>query len=301
MIHFDGVHTQRSGPVLRGVDLSVEASRAVLVSGDSGAGKTTMLDLALGRATATQGTVSVFGRQVARLRQSSLMRLRRTIGFVPQTLALLDDRSAVYNVGLPLEIRALSRRVVRDRAMHMLAAVDLSEVADTPVRQLSQGQRQLIALARALITEPDILLADEPSAHLDNPGRDRLVELLAAACARGCALLITCNDNKVLSLGARFGWNHVELLDGVIRVVADRAAAAIAAIADLAAPDDTPASSSNAVELMNLADMANTLPFLPGPEPDDFESYELIIESESPDAEDVPPLSLLAAASGLIK
>jgi cell division transport system ATP-binding protein len=194
----------------------------VLLSGDTGAGKSVLLGMLHGAHEADDGTIEMFGRDLARLRRSSIALLRQCLGIVPADLALLDDRTALDNVALALEVRALPRREVRLRAAAALGAVGLACEVDVLIAELSLGERQRVALARAAVAEPEVILADEPSAHLDNAGRAMLIETLCAVQARGGAALVATCDHKLLAAGAHHGWRHVEISGGSLRVVAKR-------------------------------------------------------------------------------
>ena len=222
MLRFRDVHKAHTTPLLQGVDLCVDRGAVVLCAGAMGAGKTTLLELAFGRARADAGTIELFGRDLARLRRSSWTRMRRRLALVPQTLELLGDRSIRANLALPLQVRAEPRRVIRRRVTAMLQRVGMTAVADRPAGRLALGEQQLLALARALIARPELLLADEPTAHLDTRGCDVAIGLLRDAQSQGCSVLLTSNDTRVLHAGALLGWSHVELVEGAIQVVADR-------------------------------------------------------------------------------
>lgn len=233
----------------------------VLISGPTGSGKTTLMEFLYAAEIADSGTVEMFGRDVAKLRRSSLALLRKHIGVVPQRLALLDDRSALHNVALALEICAEPRQTMHTRAAEALGRVGLACEVDTPVHELSTGQKQLVAVARALVREPDILVADEPSTYLDETGREALMTLLDEGSRRGAAAVVATNDHKLLGAGAHFGWRHMELHEGILRMIADRKP-----MHDIGAGDGDTAS--------------------------DYESYELEVE------DNVVPFPLVAHAGG---
>lgn len=222
MLKLSAVHKHRPGLTLRDVDLSLQAGSAVLLSGPTGAGKSTLLALARGDILADAGAVEVLGRDLARLRTSSLARLRRRVGVVPQTLDLLPGRTVRENVALPLDIQALPKREIEARVSEMLEVMGLAELGARRAAGLSLGQAQLVAFARALVSAPSVLLADEPTAHLDNAGRELVIEMLGRACAYGCAALVASNDHKLLERGAHLGFSHVELADGTLQVIAER-------------------------------------------------------------------------------
>lgn len=219
MIQLQGVTKRCRGHnlVLDGVDLTVAEGDVVVVSGATGAGKSTLLGLVYAATVPDVGVVEVFGRNVAKLRRTSLALLRQRIGVVPEHLGLLPDRSALDNVALALEIRAESLRTMRARAAEALGEVGLGCDVDAPVRALSFGQRQLVALARALVRDPAVLIADEPSAHLDQAGCDTLVSRVCAGTSRGMASLLSSNDPRLLDAAEQHGWRRVELCGGTLR------------------------------------------------------------------------------------
>ncbi len=205
--------------LLRGVNLSLRAGEVLLIAGASGSGKTTLLDLVIGKATADAGTVKVFDRDVARLRASSIARLRRRIGMVPQEILLLEDETALANVALPLEILALPRNQIRARAVEALATVGLGHVAEEPVARLSSSQRRMVAFARAIVAEPAILLADEPMNDLDSIRKDELCSLIDELRGKNTACIVTTNDTQALGAAALCGWRHCELRGGTLHAL----------------------------------------------------------------------------------
>ena len=201
---------------LDGVSLSVEAGEVVMISGSSGDGKSTLLRLLYGAERADSGSVRVFGHNTARLRRSSVALLRRRIGIVPQDLQLLEERSALDNVALALQVRALPGRVVRAQAAEALAHMGLGDACDVRVRVLSHGERQRVAIARALVSKPLLLLLDEPTSHLSPPLVSTLIETITGLCTGDTSALIATTDRQVLACGSRRGWRHFELADGVL-------------------------------------------------------------------------------------
>lgn len=199
---------------LDGAELRVGAGEAVVVSGLSGAGKTTLIKLLYAAEFADAGVAKVFGHDIRRLRMSSIGLLRRRIGVVPQSLDLLCDRSALDNVALPLEVRAHNRKVARIRAAEVLGSCGMAPAADALVIQLSVGEQQRVAIARALVTEPSLLLLDEPTAHLDAVATAGLLGLLDAQLERKATLLVVSNDPRLLDAAATRGWRRLELSDG---------------------------------------------------------------------------------------
>lgn len=200
--------------ILDGAFIHVDGGQVVLISGPSGIGKTTLLSLLGGFTVADEGEVKVFGHDVARMRASSTALLRRKIAFVPQELELVDDLSAIANVRLALEVCGAPRRVAKRRAAEALAAVDLAEFIDRPVCSLSTGQRRRVCLARGLVRDADLFVADEPSNDLDGERVLRLVDLVDAMREEGKAIVMATNDPRLLTHSQQSGWRHLDLCQG---------------------------------------------------------------------------------------
>jgi cell division transport system ATP-binding protein len=215
MIRLDGVWKSFAGaPALRGVSLSVGAGDAVLLTGPSGAGKTTLLRLIFAAERPDRGELAVAGRSLGRLSDASIPYVRRNIGVVFQDFKLLGERSARDNVAMPLQILGLSPKEVRARAETALDAVGLAGRCDARAATLSGGEQQRVAVARAIVGEPTILLGDEPTGNLD-PQRSRdLLELLEAIHQRGTTLLLATHDPAVVDFGVAHGWRCARLVEG---------------------------------------------------------------------------------------
>jgi cell division transport system ATP-binding protein len=222
MIVLDGVTKRygRHGEVLAldDVSLTVEEGAFVLLTGPSGAGKSTLLKLIFAAEQPDAGVVSLFGRDISRLRRSSIPYLRRNVGVVFQDFKLLPERTALENVAMALEIRALPRRAMRDRAADTLAAVGLAWKLDARPRQLSAGEQQRVAIARALVGEPAILLADEPTGNLDPDLTRDLLLLFADVHRRGTTILLATHDLQIMLAGERAGLTRAHLTAGKMEV-----------------------------------------------------------------------------------
>lgn len=165
-------------PVLRGLSCSFPAGAITVVLGGSGSGKSTVLKLIGGLITAQKGSVDVAGRSLVGLRESELYGVRRRLGMMFQNGALLDSKSVFDNLAFPLrEHSDLGESEIADRVHESLASVGLDDVDDLLPRELSGGMVKRVALARALVGHPDILLVDEPFSGLD-PLSTKLIEAL---------------------------------------------------------------------------------------------------------------------------
>jgi putative ABC transport system ATP-binding protein len=165
--------------VLNGVQLDIPAGDFLALMGPSGSGKTTLLNLIGGLDTPTGGDIEVGGASIGDLRGGALARWRsRHIGFVFQLYNLLPVLTAERNVELPLLLTSLSRAERRKRVAIALKVVGLSERARHYPRQLSGGQEQRVGIARAIVTDPTLLLCDEPTGDLDRKSGDEILELL---------------------------------------------------------------------------------------------------------------------------
>jgi cell division transport system ATP-binding protein len=186
----------------------------MLLTGPSGAGKSTLLKLIFAAERPDAGKISLFGRDISRLRRSSIPYLRRNVGVVFQDFKLLPERTALENVMMALEIRALPRREMRQKAADMLAAVGLAWKLEAKPRQLSAGEQQRVAIARALVGEPAILLADEPTGNLDPDLTRELLVLFADVHRRGTTIILATHDLTIMLAGERAGLARAHLTAG---------------------------------------------------------------------------------------
>ncbi len=165
--------------VLQGANLTVPAGDFVALMGPSGSGKTTLLNLIAGLDRPTEGSIVVAGERIDRMSSGQLARWRaRHIGFVFQLYNLLPVLTAAGNVELPLLVTGLSRRERKRHVATALAIVGLSDRAKHHPRQLSGGQEQRVGIARAIVTDPTLLLCDEPTGDLDRKAGQEIMDLL---------------------------------------------------------------------------------------------------------------------------
>jgi ABC-type lipoprotein export system ATPase subunit len=197
---------------LDGVDIDVRAGESVCVLGPSGSGKTTLINLLSALDAPTAGTLSIDGRRVDGLPEHDLVNIRRgTLGYVFQKFHLIPTLTVAENVALPLLF--LGKRADPGEPARTLAAVGLAERATHLPKELSGGQMQRVAIGRALITRPRVLIADEPTGNLDRQTGDTVFELfLKAVREEGVALVLTTHN---LALAARCD-RTVTLEDGKV-------------------------------------------------------------------------------------
>jgi len=183
--------------VLGGVSLQLAAGEYVAVMGESGTGKSTLLNLIAGLDTPDAGRISLDGQDIGALDDDARTRLRRArMGFVFQAFHLLPHLSVERNVALPLALNGRQGREAADRVRELLSAVGMLERADAAPSQLSGGEMQRVAVARALAHRPALVLADEPTGNLDSDSAAEVLELLAAQLKRDNAagILVTHSD-----------------------------------------------------------------------------------------------------------
>ncbi len=204
-----GKVTKRFGArsVLNTVSLEVAAGEYVAVLGESGIGKSTLLNVIAGLEPVDAGTVSFDGVELTRLDDDALTRLRRErFGFVFQAFHVLPHLSAAENVGLPLLLRRAPQDEIRRRAAAALAAVGLAGRESSMPRELSGGELQRVAIARALVGEPALVLADEPTGNLDPENARQVLRLFAEQVrAHGAAgILVTHSEAAAAGCDRRY-------------------------------------------------------------------------------------------------
>jgi putative ABC transport system ATP-binding protein len=189
---------------LRDVNLSVDPGALIAVMGPSGSGKSTLLTIAGSLEEATDGEVYVGGSSLSRMSRDAKARLRRrSIGYVFQDFNLLPGLTAVENVALPLELDGISARKAQKIGMDALEELGLADRAGHFPDMLSGGERQRVSIARAVVGDRKLLLADEPSGALDSVNGEAVMRLVLAACRRGVAAVVVTHDAQLASWADR--------------------------------------------------------------------------------------------------
>jgi putative ABC transport system ATP-binding protein len=199
--------------VLKGVNLKAGRGEFLAIQGPSGSGKTTLIYLIAGIDVPDKGYILVNGSKISAMKEGERTRWRRrNIGIVFQFYHLLPTLTAIENILLSMELAGIPKKERHEKARMLLEFVGLEEAADKFPSELSGGEQQRIAIARALAAEPPIILADEPTANLDTTNKKRIVQLLHQATERGTTVIMTTHDPEL----ARSADRVVKLKDGVI-------------------------------------------------------------------------------------
>ena len=205
MIEFNQVSKKYTRDViaLRDITLTVNKGDLIFLAGPSGAGKTTLLNLIAAIERPSSGTLTVSGANVGKLKSSGLPYLRRNLGLILQQQKLLQDRSVLANVMLPLLVTGATRAEAEKRAQAALDKVGLLDKAATDPQALSGGEQQRVSIARAIVNRPQIILADEPTANLDRDNANKVLDALRSFHAAGVTCLISTHDEQFLDSANR--------------------------------------------------------------------------------------------------
>jgi putative ABC transport system ATP-binding protein len=198
---------------LKNVNFSVERGEYVAIMGESGSGKTTLLNILAALDKATEGTVILDGRDLSAIRDSEIARFRRdNLGYVFQDFNLLDTFTLEDNIYLPLVLAGQRPAEMKERLQAIAPSLGITELLKKYPYEVSGGQKQRAAVARALITEPSIILADEPTGALDSKSSDELLGLFKKVNGMGQTILMVTHSTKAASHASRVMF----IRDGVV-------------------------------------------------------------------------------------
>jgi len=198
MIHFQNVSKEYENlTALHDLTFSVEKGEMVFLTGPSGSGKTTLLRLIYLAELPDHGSISIAGWEATTLREASIPFVRRNIGVVFQDFRLLDNRNVFENVSLALRIRGVGEREVKSRVADALKTVNLRHKADSYPRRLSGGEQQRVVIARAIVAEPTVLLADEPTGNLDPETAEGVMRTFKDIHAKGTTIVVATHNREL--------------------------------------------------------------------------------------------------------
>lgn len=201
-------------PALNGVSLRISKGEHCAIVGTSGSGKSTLLSLMAGLEKPTSGKIAVAGRPIWKMTQSELVNFRLGhVGFVFQAFNLMSAMTAVENVALPLMFRGVGKRVREKKAAMLLRKMGLGEHLKSRPMEMSGGQQQRVSIARAIITQPDVIFADEPTGNLDSATSEQIMQIITGvARKRGATLVFVTHDISKCAGADRV----IEILDGKV-------------------------------------------------------------------------------------
>lgn len=197
---FDRVEVQYSEETLglRGVSLTIQRGEFVFLLGQTGSGKSTMIKLLSREVQHTRGTVRLGGRDLGDVSYAEIPLLRREMGIVPQDFGLLENRTVHENIAYAMRAVGRTKREVSHQVPEILERVDILHRADAFPRELSGGEQQRVAIGRALINNPPLLLADEPTGNLDWAHSAEVVDLLSQLNLRGTTIIVATHDMSIV-------------------------------------------------------------------------------------------------------
>ena len=190
---------QTGAPALNGVNLTVKKGEFVFIVGDSGSGKSTLIKLLLRELIATSGEIYVNGLNLQKLRRRQVPKYRRNLGVVFQDFRLLKDRNVYENVAFAQRIVLTPTRLIKRNVPAILSIVGLAGKYKAKPKQLSGGEQQRVAMARALINKPPVLLCDEPTGNLDPKNSWEIMKLLEQINKRGTTVLVVTHNREIVN------------------------------------------------------------------------------------------------------
>ncbi len=214
MIEFRDVHkTYETGnEALKGIDITIDDGEFVFIVGASGAGKSTFLKLIMREEVATSGEVVVSNFKLSKLKKRQIPYLRRAMGIVFQDFRLIDTMTVFDNVAFAMRVIGASHREIRRRVPYVLGLVGLQDKSKNFPAELSGGEQQRVGLARALVNNPSLIIADEPTGNIDPELSYEIMELLTEINRRGTTVLVVTHDHDLVK---SFGRRVIQIHQGL--------------------------------------------------------------------------------------
>lgn len=225
--HVTKIYKRSDTPALEDIDFHVDDGEFVFLVGHSGAGKSTLLKLILREELPTEGRVMVDGKDVARLRRGKVPFLRRQMGIIFQDFRLIPSMTVYENIAFAMHVTNIGRKQIKERVGYMLELVHLEDKAKCYPDTLSGGEQQRVAVARALVHNPKLVIADEPTGNIDPELSLEMMQLLERVSKMGITVLVVTHEHELVH---RFHQRVVTLSHG--RIVSDVPADPVAAAED---------------------------------------------------------------------
>ncbi|MDD2627177.1 MAG: ABC transporter ATP-binding protein [Candidatus Methanomethylophilus sp.] len=198
---------------LDGVSLVIDDGEFVAITGKSGSGKSTLLHLIAGIDDVTEGDVIINGKDIVNISDIKLAAFRKNnIGIILQDFGLIEDFSVIENISIPLVGNRLSKKIKKEMCNEILLQLGIMHLINKQVNKLSDGEKQKVAIARALIAKPNIILADEPTGALDNNNSNLILDIISNINSSGKTVILVTHDKEIASRCNRI----IELNDGKI-------------------------------------------------------------------------------------
>ncbi|MDC0074523.1 cell division ATP-binding protein FtsE [Alphaproteobacteria bacterium] len=217
MVRFDKINLRYNGnfDVLNGINFKLEPGSFHFLTGPSGSGKSSLLKLMYLGHKPSSGEIIMFNKRLSLLPRSELPRLRRKIGVVFQDFRLLENLTAMENVALPLRVAGAKREQIEDHVKELLSWVGLDKRLNDLPNSLSDGEKQRIAIARAVIGRPNILLADEPTGSIDSTQGSRIMHLFQELNKIGTTIVVATHDSSMIK---QFSYPELRISDKQIKL-----------------------------------------------------------------------------------
>lgn len=211
-----GVNKQysKNNFILRDFSLTISKGEFVFFMGPSGSGKSTLLKLLLKEEEVSSGTINVFGTDLPSMKKKDIPHYRRAIGTVFQDFRLIEKMTVFQNVAFPMIIAEAKDRDIRKRVPYVLGLFSIEDKANCYPRELSGGEKQRVGIARALVNNPNLIIADEPTGNIDPIMSYEIIELLSEINKRGTTVIVVTHD---LSVVQKFPFRVVEVDNGIVR------------------------------------------------------------------------------------